>query len=150
MTKPTKTVHGFLIRPKEKDIISVLHNPDDKEIYKIIESGDSGFDVLHIDPTNIVLVDEEGLLKDQRYYFEIAGHPFPVAGRGLVLGTNVEGDTISTNLTLEKLQSMVSFSERKMLGFDVVEGTEEIMGKEGFFIRNTPIFGPPEKDTGES
>lgn len=134
--------HGFLIRPQERDIIPVLHNADDyKEIYKHIDC--DCFDVVRIDDAgNVIFVDDEGLLKDQRHYFHIGDTT--LTGKGLVLGTNAEGDTVSTTLTLGQLQDMISFSERKLLGFEVIEGMTMLHGKPAFGIQSIPIFGDPE------
>jgi hypothetical protein len=140
-----KLAHGFLIRPKQRDIVSVLHDVSNyKEIYKLIECDDSPFTLVYIDDRNVIFVDDEGLLKDARHYFNVEGHPFPIAGIGLVLGTDPEGETTSTSLSLPELQAKVSFTERKLLGFKVEEGITDVLGKPGWGIQSTPIFGPPE------
>jgi len=146
-TSVTKLAHGYLIRPKSRDIVPVLHDVSDyKEIYKLIECEGSPFTLVYIDDHNVIFVDDEGLLKDQRYYFNVEGHPFPIAGIGLVLGTDAEGETTSTSLTLPDLLAKVSFVERKLIGFKVEEGITDVLGKPGWGIQSTPIFGPPEGD----
>lgn len=142
--------HGFLIDPKEKTITPVLMDTSDyKNIYKLLDIT-SPFTVVEIDKTNLVYVDDEGLLKaDPRYYFSLEGFPSPLASRGLVLGSDEEGETISTTLSLEALQAMVSFSERKLLGFKVEEGIADVLGEPGWSIKSTPVFGPAESDNNQ-
>ena len=58
-----------------------------------------------------VYVDDEGLLSltENSKFFEIKGYPQPLAGNGLVLGTNDEGESIEPSITLEELKGMVTF-----------------------------------------
>ena len=39
------------------------------------------------------------------------GYREPLAGRGLVLGANAEGDTTSPKITMEKLTELISFGD---------------------------------------
>jgi hypothetical protein len=53
-----------------------------------------------------MLVDDEGLyVKDQRF-FMIKAYPGPIAGRGLILGLDALGNTISTRLSLDVIKPM--------------------------------------------
>lgn len=139
-------VHGFLIRPKEKDIIPAIVDTEiDRGIHRLIECGDSPLTVIHIGHRNFIYVDDEGLLKDQQYYFQI-DDGLPIAGRGLVLAEAIDGEYASTSMTIEELNERISFSRRKMIGFEVVEGVTDVLGKPGWGIQSTPIFGPVEPE----
>lgn len=141
-----KLVHGFLIKAKEREILPAIHDASDyKEISRMI--GADLFTVVHLnDKGDMVFVDDEGLLNGQRYFFNIRGYPQPLAGNGLVLGTDQEGNTASTTITMKWLKENITFSEHKVLGFEVEEGTTDVLGKPGFFMRSTPIFGPPDTE----
>lgn len=67
------------------------------------------FDIVRLDNGNGVYVDDEGLMKDPQHFFVLKGYPNPLAGNGLVLGTNPEGESVSTTLTVEKVKAMVKF-----------------------------------------
>jgi hypothetical protein len=145
-------VKGFLIRSEEKDIQTVYHDTKDyRQIYKLLDI-DNSFTVVQIDDVNCIYVDDEGLLNKPRYFFDIKGYPQPLAGRGLVLGCDQDtGDTIGTNLTIEELREMISFSEHSVKGFVTEEGTTEFMGNEKTpMIKTTPVFGPFEEDETET
>lgn len=61
---------------------------------------------------DVAYVDEEGLLKTQTKFFQIAGYPQPLAGKGLVVGTDQEGETVEPKTTLGWLKSNVIFLQR--------------------------------------
>lgn len=58
-----------------------------------------------------VYIDDEGLLSltEKSKFFEIEGYPQPLAGNGLVLGTNDEGESVEPSITLEELKGIVTF-----------------------------------------
>jgi hypothetical protein len=100
--------------------------------------------VIQLDRINCIYVDDEGLLNNPRYFFNYKGYDQPLAGRGLVLGVDREGDTIGTNLTIERLTPLISFSEHSVLGWEHFEGGTEKYGIRMPVIGSRPIFGPPE------
>ena len=95
---------GILINPFDETIkeVSILGNLED--IYLLTEC--STFDVVALSETDDLYVDDEGLLKDNRY-FTIYGKP--IAGRGLIMGHDVEGNSISTNLSLQEIKDVVEW-----------------------------------------
>jgi hypothetical protein len=80
----------------------------------------------------VVYVDDGGLLKEPKYFFQIAGCAQPYAGRGLILGTNESGDDMPAKILLETTdgQRLVSFPKLHLKGFKTNEGKE-----------NHPVFG---------
>ena len=142
-------VKGLLIDPKEKTITEVQHDTADyKEIYKLIDCEPSPFTIVHIgDGRDVIFVDDEGLFKDPRYFFTIAGYPQPIAGKGLVLGGNEEGETISAEITLEDLKKVIGFTELSLKGFKQYSGTMDhpFMGKDTPVFGQVPIFEPPDE-----
>lgn len=140
-----KELRGYLIDPEKKTIEPVIHNGDYKQIYKFI--GADCFDVVRIDDENMIFVDDEGLLNGTRYFFMLKGYPQPFAGKGLLMGSNDEGDTVSSSMRLEDVQKLVvGYRELSVRGFITEERTDAEMpwGGKGFSIKSTPVFGPPE------
>jgi hypothetical protein len=57
---------------------------------------------------NTLYVDDEGLINGTTLGFTIEGYDQPLMGNGIILGTNLRtGDSKDTDLTLEKVASMV-------------------------------------------
>lgn len=60
--------------------------------------------------SDIMYVDEEGLLKDEPGpFFAINGFRQPLAGNGLVLGTDEEGDSCDVETPLAVIMDAVEF-----------------------------------------
>ena len=76
----------------------------------------SCFDVVGLSENESLYVDDEGLLKldENSKFFCIKGGYQPFAGNGLILGLDYNtGESISTQLTLDYVQSIVSFKTIK-------------------------------------
>jgi hypothetical protein len=95
---------------KEVEFDGTLHN-----IYDLVDC--ATFDVVRIDETNGIYVDDEGLFVEDQLFFTYHGDNYShtLAGNGLVLGVNGGGETISPTLTLEEVQEAIDFQPR---GFD--------------------------------
>lgn len=113
MTTKPKTMKAYLIDPATHTIKEVEHNGDYKQIYTLIDA--DCFDVARInDKGDGIFVDDEGLLNDKGHtvgFFRVGNDQGAhiLAGKGLVLGCNAAGDSISPRITLEALRSMVDF-----------------------------------------
>jgi hypothetical protein len=61
--------------------------------------------------TDVLLVDEDGLRDaDSKEFFAVAGWgPQPIAGNGVIVGYDAEGETISCVTPLHEVQARVSF-----------------------------------------
>ena len=64
------------------------------------------FDVVMLSDADDLFVDDEGLLKDNRY-FSWSGRNF--AGKGLILGHDDEGETIATTYDLQEVVDRVEW-----------------------------------------
>mgnify|MGYP003113218032 FL=1 len=95
---------------KEVEFDGTLHN-----IYDLVDC--ATFDVVRIDETNGIYVDDEGLFVEDQLFFTYHGDNYSqtLAGNGLILGVNGGGETISPTLTLEEVQEAIDFQPR---GFD--------------------------------
>lgn len=99
---------AFLIDPFTRTIETVEHDGSLDSIYEL--TGCSCFTVAEFDEEgNGAYVDDEGLLKPNQEFFFMSGYPQPLAGRGLVLGCNEDGETIEPTLTLNDLKERVKF-----------------------------------------
>lgn len=96
---------AYLIDPTECTVTPVTYNGDYKQISKHL--GCDYFDVVRISDNDAIFVDDEGLLKDGQHFFAHPDYPDPLAGRGLVLGTDDEGESVSPKVTLERLRSQI-------------------------------------------
>lgn len=56
-----------------------------------------------------VIVDDEGLFKENKHFFGIHGYPKPLAGKALLVGVNDEGDTIDCPIALEEAVRRIVF-----------------------------------------
>ena len=103
-------MRAYLIDPEHKSVSEVDYNGDYRNIYEHIKA--DCFDAAGFNNKgDAVFVDDEGLLHDPEFFFRIEGNPNPLAGRGLVLGTDAEGESISPTVTLDWLRSNVSFGQ---------------------------------------
>ena len=108
---------GILIDPFLKKVNTVKVENDLKDFYRHI--GCSMVEIVnltqYIDNTYVqdIWVDEEGLLKRDQRFFKVSDFPFNnlgvIAGRGLILGSNREGNTISCDLSIEDVLPRISW-----------------------------------------
>jgi hypothetical protein len=99
---------AYLINPFDQTIIEVEHSGDYKEIYDLIQNGGSPFDAVYFgSDRDSIFVDDEGLFKEDQRFFKLEGYNQPLAGRGLVLGCDDEGETVAPKITLSDLKGMI-------------------------------------------
>lgn len=107
---------GYLIDPSTKTVTQVPYNGDYKEISAAI--GCEIFDIVRIDDKNTIFVDDEGLINGTSFsvgMFRFDGdHPAELAGRGLVLGIDEEGESVSPTWSIEDISRQVSFLGGKL------------------------------------
>jgi hypothetical protein len=104
---------AYLIDPFEKSIKEVDYSGDWQDISRLI--GCKYFTAVNLnDDQDTVYVDDEGLLVDQgdMEYFHISmapGYEQTLAGKGLVLGTNKDGDTVAPLCDIKWLDGIISY-----------------------------------------
>ena len=102
---------AYLINPEKQEVTEVEYSGDYKDIYKLI--GCSTFEIVGITPKGDgIYVDEEGLYAENKHLWSFKGilfknHMFNLINKGLVLGTNIVGDTIKADLSLEEIKERV-------------------------------------------
>lgn len=104
-------MRAILIDPFTQTIEEVDYSGDYKDIYTLIQC-ELFSTVYCLEDT--LFVDDEGLyVKDQRY-FKVAGYPQPLAGRGLLLGTNEEGDSVDAKAKLSVIEKVIEWCPEGM------------------------------------
>lgn len=106
-------MRAFLIDPTNQTIQTVDYNGDYRQIYEHI--GAETFDAARFNAKgDAAFIDDEGLLKQPEFFFSIQGYgdlPFghPLAGKGLVLGVDAEGESVSPSVDVDWLWENVHF-----------------------------------------
>ena len=102
------TMKAILINVKTQKIKEVEHDDTLTNIYNHIDC--SRFDVVRIDNINGIYVDDEGFCKDN-LLFDYRGEygNMMLAGSGLILGVDSEGNSISPTLTVEDVKDRVTW-----------------------------------------
>lgn len=70
------------------------------------------FTIVGMENSDSLYVDDEGLLKPQNNFFLYSEYPQPLAGNGIVLGTNDEGESVEPKISLDELKSKITFMNR--------------------------------------
>lgn len=102
---------AYLIDPFVPAITEVEYSGDYNQIYKLIDCDlFTCVDIDTGDASDTLFVDDEGLISGKpQEFFMIGDYPTPLAGKGLVLGTDQNGESIAPSVDLEKLKNMVTF-----------------------------------------
>ena len=101
-------IKAILIDVEKQEVKEVEHDNSLQNIYDLLFC--RTFDVVRIDDVNSIFVDDEGILKDNLYFeYSASDRVFQLAGNGLILGVDDEGNSISPTLTVEDVKSKVNF-----------------------------------------
>lgn len=106
-------MRAIKINPLDKTITEVEYDGNYKSIYKLIEA--QMFDVVRIGDKedHTIYVDDEGLMNGKARdvgFFRIEGdYPIALAGYGLILATNDEGESVECKLSLDDVKKMTTF-----------------------------------------
>jgi hypothetical protein len=107
-------MQAYLIDPFNKTITAVEYSGDYKQIYQHI-GADLFTAATFNDFGDSVFVDDEGLFKPDQEFFLVNGYPQPLAGKGLVLGCNDDGDSVEPSITLDQCRALVDWVPHHML-----------------------------------
>jgi Domain of unknown function (DUF3846) len=133
---------AILIDSVTRSVSEVEYNGDYRHIYELIDC--DTFTIVRIGHNDVIYVDDEGLLKDSPPcdYFMYRGYHQPLAGKGLVLGTNEEGDSVAPIHTLSQIKDRVEFVELNLMGFEEINETMDhpLLGPNTPVIGSRPIF----------
>lgn len=132
---------AILIDPYTKTVTEVDHNGDYRQIYTFIDA--QGFDVVGIDERNAIYVDGEGLYT-QNKFFAWQGYHEKLPGKGLILGTDRQGETVATSLTVDEVKAKITWPAVKFEGIVTTQGRGELFGRPAAVISQTAVFSPAE------
>ena len=112
---------ALFIDPTDETIRFISYDGDYKSIYRIL--GCRTFEAVYpFNNGDTLWIDEEGLLKDSNFAFNIrADNPKfnqTIMGKALVLGTDAEGESVECKTTLEDLKSRIKFQGKVAIESD--------------------------------
>ncbi len=110
-------MRGILIDPVAQTVAAVtLLNGELDTIYALIEA--EPIDVRPVTERDDLWIDDEALLRRPAptCYAQWGDYAHPIAGKQLILGHNDEGDCISTQLSVERVERAVRFTRREFRG----------------------------------
>ena len=99
---------AILIDPFEQTVKEVDYSGDFRDIYKLIDA--ECFDCARIKGRDGIFVDDEGLLNAPTHFFEHSEYHSPLAGKGLIVGCDEEGESADCKTTLDEVKAKVTFS----------------------------------------
>jgi hypothetical protein len=101
-------MRAILINAENETISEVEYDGDYRSIYKLI--GCETFTIVQFPDGETLYVEDNGLLFDPQHFFKHEGYHQPLAGNGLFLGSDDEGESIATQLSIDKLKDQISFA----------------------------------------
>lgn len=133
-------MRGYLIDPFERTVTEVETTgyPHFKELIDvgmicavtIAVYQDSG-------GRDTIWLDDEGLYVEGQEFFKCVGYPDPLAGKGILLGTDAGGDTVGAYMEFDQFKPLISFPSVELDHMEPIpEGTtSELWGEK------VPVFG---------
>jgi hypothetical protein len=104
-------MQAYLIDPFARTVEPIDYDGDYRSIYRLIGNGCSTFTALGLwHPGDAVFLDDEGLFKKGLMGFVLDGHIEHLFGRGVVLGSDAEGDEAPAKIGLDELRRRVRWS----------------------------------------
>lgn len=115
---------AILIDPFTQTISEVDYDGNYKNIYKLI--GANCFDLAHLGQGDAIFVDDEGLINGTRALFKHDDYDSVLAGKGLILGSDNRGESVSCKATLEETKNKVRFVVWLDDEFQLAQGSEQM------------------------
>lgn len=101
---------AYLIDPLAKTVIAIKHDGGLQDIYRQLNC--RLIDAVRLNEGDTVYIDDEGALYEptaENGVFNLKGHPFPLYGRGMVLGSNDKGVSVEPKISLAAMTAMTVF-----------------------------------------
>jgi hypothetical protein len=110
-----RIINGVLIDPFALTVSQVEYDGDDITAIHRLLSHESmkvdTFTAVNLDRGDAIFVDDDGLSKPCDRFFLWRGYHEPLAGKGLVIGSDSEGDSQSPKMTLIQARNKIIFTE---------------------------------------
>jgi len=101
-----QVVKAILIDPFEMTVSEVFYGGELSDIYALV--GASPVTVVNFgNDGDGIFIDDEGLFRGGQQYFKFEGYPQPLAGKGLILGVDDNGDSVAPVITLAEAKASV-------------------------------------------
>lgn len=107
---------AYLIDPFERTVTEVSYSGVYQTIYDFIKC-DTFTCADFNEHGDTFYVDDEGLFKANRAFFEHPGYPQPLSGYGLVLGTDEAGDSKAPHVSLSDLTANIRWYSEQTIRF---------------------------------
>lgn len=106
-------MRAILVRPDqpESPVEVIDYDGDYKSIYKLISYENHPvicFDCVEIDASHVLFVDDEGLLHNPEHFMVWDDYDQPLAGRGLILGYDEDGESVDCKLEEDWVREKVT------------------------------------------
>jgi hypothetical protein len=98
---------AILIDPFAQTVMEVEYDGDWQKISKII--GCQWFSTAGLRNGDTIYVDDEGMFAGETAFFRHNDYPQPLAGKGLILGTDDEGESVEPKLGVSDHASKITF-----------------------------------------
>jgi hypothetical protein len=133
------TMRAILINPFAKTVSEVEFDGNWRSISAWLDC--EIFTIIRLARYETLFIDDEGLLTDKpQAFFAWQGYPQPLAGRGLILGEDDEGETVATDLTIDEVRARVTFPAVEVVGWLPATSSE---AGDSFVVRGPhPVFEP--------
>lgn len=107
---------AILINSTERTVTEVDYDGNFRNLQKLI--GCDCFTIAPLNPKMVtedvsLYVDDEGLLTNPQAFFQIKGVTYhPLAGNGVILGTNEEGESVDSPVSVQDIAKLTKFYDR--------------------------------------
>lgn len=103
-------MRGILIDPQAFTLTEVqleARKDELQQIYGLLRC--HTFDCVGLDNSDTLYIDDNGIATGSPFHFIVSDYPQPFVGRGLILGTDKEHESISATTTLDELRTRITF-----------------------------------------
>lgn len=109
-------MQAILIDPFRRNIsyVDISENNSMQDFYRHLHCDICEVAAYINNENDCLLVDEEGLFKETQEFFVWTGMNNPLAGYGLITGTDGDGNTVAPTITIKEVEEKVIFISRRV------------------------------------
>jgi hypothetical protein len=94
-------------------VYQVIISDELDDIYAQISNGCTTFTCVYgLDTADVIYADDEAMLKEIQGGFMLHSMKYPIVGNALILGTNLEGESVSPEVSVEFIESNMIWLDR--------------------------------------
>ena len=98
------------VNSEKAELIEVQIGDDFREIYPFIGENCTTFECpIMCNNQDTFYVDEEGLYQGYKYGFQFSDFPTIILGNALILGTDMEGNSVDCKSSIDELKKQIKF-----------------------------------------